>query len=165
MRVGQVTLKEGDTVRTGVTAIHPLDVSYLEETVFAGFHNYNGFGEVTGSHWIAETGILTSPICMSSAFSVGVLRDALLAHPMTQGIGDRLHQPMAAETFDGALNDGWQRPDNARARPRGACHRQRRRSRRGRGRRWHGHDVPRVQGGDRHLVAHRRDRAWYLHGR
>ena len=112
VRVGHVTVIEENphVLRTGVTAIHPLNVPYWEETVFAGFHNYNGFGEVTGSHWIEETGILTSPICISSAFSVGVLRDTLLANPQRNGIDERLHQPMAAETFDGVLNDGWHGP-------------------------------------------------------
>jgi D-aminopeptidase len=112
VRVGHVTLKAESphVLRTGVTAIHPLDVPYWEQTVFAGFHCYNGFGEMTGTHWIAETGILTSPICISSAFSIGVLRDTLLAHPRRRGIDDRLHQPMASETFDGALNDGWHGP-------------------------------------------------------
>jgi len=112
VRVGQVTLT-ADTphvLRTGVTAIHPLQVPYWEQTVFAGFHCYNGFGEMTGTHWIAETGILTSPICISSAFSIGVLRDTLLAHPDRNGIRDRLHQPLASETFDGVLNDGWHGP-------------------------------------------------------
>lgn len=112
VRVGHVTLIEDEpkVLRTGVTAVHPLDVPYWQETVFAGFHCYNGFGEVTGSHWIAETGILTSPICLSSAFSVGVLRDTLLANPQANGIDERLHQPMAGETFDGVLNDGWHGP-------------------------------------------------------
>ena len=112
VRVGHVTRIEDDPriLRTGVTAIQPLDVPYWQETVFAGFHSFNGFGEVTGSHWIAETGILTSPICMSSAFSIGVLRDTLLAHPQKNGIDDRWHQPMAGETFDGVLNDGWDGP-------------------------------------------------------
>ncbi|WP_197723666.1 P1 family peptidase [Sphingosinicella microcystinivorans] len=112
VRVGHVTrIEESPRIlRTGVTAIQPLGVPYWQETVFAGFHSYNGFGEVTGSHWIAETGILTSPICMSSAFSVGVLRDTLLAHPKQNGIDDRWHQPMAGETFDGVLNDGWDGP-------------------------------------------------------
>lgn len=112
VRVGHVTIIEDapKVLRTGVTAIHPLAEPYWERTVFAGFHCYNGFGEVTGSHWIAETGILTSPICLSSAFSVGVLRDTLLAHPQRNGIDERLHQPMAGETFDGVLNDGWHGP-------------------------------------------------------
>lgn len=112
VRVGHVTVIEDrpNVLRTGVTAVHPLDAPYWENTVFAGFHSYNGFGEVTGSRWVDEVGILTSPIVMSSAFSVGMVRDALLADPRAHGIEERLHQPMAAETFDGILNDGWHGP-------------------------------------------------------
>ncbi|MFN9161920.1 MAG: P1 family peptidase [Alphaproteobacteria bacterium] len=113
VRVGHVEIRsdEPKVIRTGVTAIHPLERSFLEETVFAGFFSFNGFGEVTGTHWINEAGILTSPICMSSAFAVGMLRDTLLAHPYAaKGIDDRWHQPVAAETFDGVLNDGWTGP-------------------------------------------------------
>ena len=113
VRVGHVEIRADapKVVRTGVTAVHPLERTFLEETVFAGFFSYNGFGEVTGSHWINEAGILTSPICMSSAFSVGMLRDTLLAYPYaSKGIDDRWHQPVAAETFDGVLNDGWSGP-------------------------------------------------------
>lgn len=113
VRVGHIEIRSDQpkVIRTGVTAIHPLERSFLEETVFAGFFSYNGFGEVTGTHWINEAGILTSPVCLSSAFSVGLLRDTLLAHPYAKsGIDDRWHQPFAAETFDGTLNDGWAGP-------------------------------------------------------
>ena len=108
VRVGHISVREDAprTVRSGVTAVLPLATSYLEHSVFAGFHSYNGFGEVTGSHWINETGLLTSPICLSSAFSVGALRDAILAHPFNNNIEERWHQPVAGETFDGVLNDG-----------------------------------------------------------
>jgi D-aminopeptidase len=112
VRVGHVEVRADipAVVRSGVTAICPLESEFLEETVFAGFHCFNGFGEMTGSHWVNETGILTSPICLSSAFSVGVLRDALMALPAERGVKERWHQPVAGETFDGMLNDGWAGP-------------------------------------------------------
>ena len=108
VRVGHVTLihDEPRIARTGVTAIHPLESDYCEEVVFSGFCSFNGFGEVAGAHWIRESGILSSPICISSAFSIGVLRDALLAHPFLNGWSERFHQPTVAETYDGLLNDG-----------------------------------------------------------
>lgn len=112
VRVGHVTIvaDEPHVLRTGVTVVHPLATSYLEHSVFAGFHNYNGFGEVAGTHWLDETGVLTSPICLSSTFSFGVLRDALLADPKRHGFAERFHQPAAGETFDGVLSDGWHGP-------------------------------------------------------
>lgn len=110
--VGHVTLiaDEPAVVRTGVTAIVPVLGRLWESSVFAGFDRYNGFGEVSGTHWIAETGLLASPIVLTSAFSIGVARDALLAMPMKHGIADRWHQPCTAETYDGLLNDGLGAP-------------------------------------------------------
>ncbi len=113
--VGHVTLL-ADTphvVRTGVTAIlphlHPAGELW-RHAVFAGFHRYNGFGEVAGTHWIAETGLLASPIVLTSAFAVGAARDALLALPFRHGVDDRWHQPCVAETYDGILHDGLNAP-------------------------------------------------------
>ncbi len=113
--VGHVTLIEDrpHVVRSGVTAIVPqrhASGSLWRNAVFAGFDRYNGFGEVAGSHWIAETGLLASPIVLTSAFSIGLARDALLALPFTQGVADRWHQPCVGETYDGVLNDGLAAP-------------------------------------------------------
>ena len=113
--VGHVTLvaDEPAVTRTGVTAIvphaHPQGLLW-QHAVFAGFHRYNGFGEVAGTHWIAETGLLASPIVLTSAFAVGAARDALLALPFRHGVDDRWHQPCVAETYDGVLHDGLAAP-------------------------------------------------------
>ena len=108
VRVGHVTLVEDApaVVRSGVTAIVPLEGALWKGSVFAGFDRYNGFGEVTGAHWIGETGLLSSPIVLTSAFSIGVARDTLLALPFLHGVDERWHQPCAGETYDGVLNDG-----------------------------------------------------------
>jgi D-aminopeptidase len=116
--VGHVTLiaDSPHVVRTGVTAVLPPlheDGVLWRHAVFAGFDRYNGFGEVAGSHWIAETGLLASPVVLTSAFSVGAARDALLALPFKQGVADRWHQPCTAETYDGVLNDGLCAPVRA----------------------------------------------------
>ncbi len=110
--VGHVTLiaDAPAVIRTGVTAVVPVLGRLWDASVFAGFDRYNGFGEVTGTHWIAETGLLASPIVLTSAFSIGVARDALLALPMKHGIEERWHQPCAGETYDGVLNDGLAAP-------------------------------------------------------
>jgi D-aminopeptidase len=108
VRVGHVTLIEDGPaiVRTGVTAIHPLETPYWQDNVFAGVHCLNGFGDVTGGYWIRESGLLTSPILLGSTFSLGVLRDTMLAHPMRAGVRARFHQPLCGETNDALLNDG-----------------------------------------------------------
>ena len=67
-------------VRTGVTAIVPHDGDPFTEPLFAGCHRLNGNGELTGLEWIRESGFLTSPIAITNTHSVGVVRDAMIAH-------------------------------------------------------------------------------------
>ncbi len=101
LRVGHTTLIEGDSVRTGVTAILPtLD----GEPCFSGADRLNGNGELTGLEWIRESGMLTTPIGLTNTFSVGVVRDAIVAaqHAANRG---RWHLPVVGETYDGFLND------------------------------------------------------------
>jgi D-aminopeptidase len=108
VRVGQVTLIQDRpaVVRTGVTAIVPFEGEMWERHGFAGFHSFNGFGEMGGAHWVAESGLLTSPIVLTATYSMGVARDALLAYPELAGHPQRIHQPIVGETNDGVLSDG-----------------------------------------------------------
>jgi D-aminopeptidase len=101
IRVGHTTLIEGDAVRTGVTAILPTPDG---EPCFAAAHRLNGNGEVTGLEWVRESGLLTTPIGLTNTFSVGVVRDAIVAaqHAANRG---RWHLPVVGETYDGFLNE------------------------------------------------------------
>jgi D-aminopeptidase len=98
VRVGHTTLVEGEDVRTGVSVVLP------PEEVFAGSHRLNGNGEVTGLEWIRESGVLTTPIGLTNTFSVGVVRDAIVAAQHSAGRGE-WHLPVVGETYDGRLND------------------------------------------------------------
>src|SRR5215813_10320359 len=88
VRVGHTTLIEGDgplvvgqgPVRTGVTVILPHEADVWSEPVFAGCHRLNGNGELTGLEWIREVGLLGGPVAITNTHSVGVVRDALVAH-------------------------------------------------------------------------------------
>src|SRR4029453_2679723 len=80
VRVGSVTLIEGEDVRTGVTVIVPSEADVGAEQLFAGCHTLNGNGELTGLEWVRESGRLTTPIAITNTHSVGVVRDALVAH-------------------------------------------------------------------------------------
>src|SRR5262250_1805965 len=66
--------------RTGVTAIWPGGDDTWQRAVFAGYHSFNGNGEMTGTIWIEEQGLLASPFCITNTHSVGVVRDALVAY-------------------------------------------------------------------------------------
>ncbi len=107
VRVGHCTIIEDKPIvaRTGVTVIHPLDVGYWEQNVFAGFHRYNGFGEVTGVQWLEESGVLTSPICLTSTFSLGIVRDTLYRDFMDRGAKGRFQIGVVGETNDFFLSD------------------------------------------------------------
>jgi D-aminopeptidase len=115
VRVGHCTLIRGDgplrigsgPVRTGVTVVLPHEGNVWDEPVFAGFHSLNGNGELTGSHWIRESGLLTSPIGLTNTHSVGVVRDTLVSLEGRQRSGQDLFWglPVVGETWDGYLND------------------------------------------------------------
>jgi D-aminopeptidase len=115
VRIGHTTLIEGDgplqvgkgPVRTGVTVVIPPG-SIWEEPLFAGCHRLNGNGELTGLEWVRESGMLTSPIGLTNTHSVGVVRDALIAHELEQRgpeAGYYWSLPVVGETWDGMLND------------------------------------------------------------
>jgi D-aminopeptidase len=71
---------------------------------FAGSHRLNGNGELTGLEWLRESGFLTTPVAITNTFSVGVVRDAIVASQHAAGRG-RWHLPVVGETYDGLLND------------------------------------------------------------
>ena len=112
--VGHVTRIAGDgplvvgegPVRTGVTVVVPRPEPLALNPVFAGIGRLNGNGEMTGSHWIEESGLLTSPIALTNTHSVGVVRDALVQVERSHRSGsDWWSLPVVAETWDGLLND------------------------------------------------------------
>ena len=107
VRVGHATVVEGDDVRTGVTVIRPHEGEPLLDPVFAGVHRLNGNGELTGCHWIEESGLLASTIGLTNTHSVGVVRDALVADAVAGAPADVMvwSMPVVGETYDGGLND------------------------------------------------------------
>lgn len=109
--VGHTTLfyDEPRTARTGVTVIVPRDGNVFREQCFAAYHSFNGNGEMTGVHWLAESGLLGAPIAIANTHQVGVVRDALVAYITTHYPEATWLLPVVAETYDGWLNDinGW----------------------------------------------------------
>lgn len=118
VEVGYCTLVSGEgplvrgtgPVRTGVTAIVPRGRTRGADGVFAGYFSYNGNGEMTGTAWVAETGRVDGPITITNTHSVGVARDATVRwiverFPQKFESGNGFALPVAAETWDGWLND------------------------------------------------------------
>jgi L-aminopeptidase/D-esterase-like protein len=112
IEVGHRTLIEVKDVRTGVTAIWPRG-KQSNDPVFGGFFSQNGNGDMTGTHWLEESGFLDGPVLITNTHSVGVVRDAYLAwlvknnrKPGTNVFdGGFYTYPVVAETYDGFLND------------------------------------------------------------
>jgi D-aminopeptidase len=124
--VGHATLiaspNPGHEVRTGVTAILPRGRSNAGIPVFAGWFSLNGNGEMTGTAWLQESGLLEGPVMITNTHSVGVVRDAVIAWRIRSGHADAggywWSLPVVAETWDGYLNDinGFHvRPEHAEA--------------------------------------------------
>jgi D-aminopeptidase len=112
VEVGYKTLISGEgklvvgkgPVRTGVTAILPRGKSG-KAAVFAGFFSGNGNGDMTGTHWIEESGVLETPILITNTNSVGVVRDAAVAWMVQRNQPGDFWYPVVAETADWLLND------------------------------------------------------------
>lgn len=91
--------------RTGVTIIVPREDEIRVDHAFAGFHSFNGNGEMTGLLWLEESGLLGSPIGLTNTNQVGVVRDALIVHDVENHESRGFKLPVVAETYDGYLND------------------------------------------------------------
>ncbi|HZU13610.1 MAG TPA: P1 family peptidase [Chloroflexota bacterium] len=106
VEVGYETIVRGEDVRTGVTVILPFEG---REPLFAAIHRLNGNGEMTGSHYIDEFGMLTSPIAITNTHSVGTVHEALVRYSVERGyVSGEFSSwalPVVAETWDGMLND------------------------------------------------------------
>ena len=107
VEVGHSTLirDEPAVVRTGVTMIWPGGRDIWNDYRFAGFHSFNGNGEMTGTIWLAEQGLLTGPIGITCTHCVGAVRDAICSYAVKLGIETPWHLPVVAETHDGWLSN------------------------------------------------------------
>jgi L-aminopeptidase/D-esterase-like protein len=112
VEVGHTTLVSGSgklvvgrgPIRTGVTVIHPRGKAN-PDPVFGAWFTLNGNGEMTGTTWLQESGILEGPIAITNTHSVGVVRDAILMWQVTRPGLQPWGLPVVAETWDGRLND------------------------------------------------------------
>ena len=104
---GKLKIGEGP-VRTGVTAILPRGRA-SSDAVFGAWFTLNGNGEMTGTTWLEDSGLLDGPVMVTNTHSVGVVRDAVIAWKVKHGEPDMegywWSLPVVAETWDGWLND------------------------------------------------------------
>ena len=112
VRVGHTTIIEGDSVRTGVTAILPHGGNLFWERVPAAVYVGNGFGKMLGSTQITELGELETPILLTCTLCVWKAADAMVAWMLEQSAMAEVTSinPVVGETNDATLNAVRSRP-------------------------------------------------------
>jgi D-aminopeptidase len=107
VRVGQVTLIDGQDCRTGVTAVLPHSSNIFQEKVPAAIYVANGFGKLMGITQVDELGVIETPIVLTNTLSVPVAAKAVIEHTLSQRRNEdvRSVNPVVGETNDGYLNN------------------------------------------------------------
>lgn len=99
----ELTSRDG-SVNTGVTCIVPRK-DWFHKACYASFFSFNGYGEITGCHYIAENGLLCSPVILTGTSGIGAAHQGVVEYGVeTVGRGF-MALPVIAETFNGYLHD------------------------------------------------------------
>jgi D-aminopeptidase len=107
VKVGHVTLIEGEDIRTGVTAILPHDENLCRGKTPAGIAVGNGFGKLMGSTQVEELGEIETPIVLTNTLAVPRAAEALIEWTLAQNGNEEVQSvnPVVGETNDGVLNN------------------------------------------------------------
>jgi D-aminopeptidase len=107
VRVGHTTVKSGDTIRTGVTAILPHGGNLFREKVAGAVFVGNAFGKLAGSTQVQELGAIESPILLTNTLGVGTAVEAAVRWTLAQSGNENVRSvnALVGETNDGSLND------------------------------------------------------------
>jgi len=111
VRVGQVTVVEGDSVRTGVTAVVPAPGDLYREPVPGWVHVGNGFGKLIGETQVREFGEIETPILLTCTLCVWTAAKSMADYLLARSPGPpHTINPLVGETNDSRLNDMWSDP-------------------------------------------------------
>lgn len=107
VKVGHVTLIEGDDVRTGITAILPHDGNIFQEKAPAGIIVGNGFGKLIGFTQVDELGEIETPVVLTNTLCVPRAAEAIIDWTLPQDGNENVQSvnPIVGETNDGLLNN------------------------------------------------------------
>jgi D-aminopeptidase len=107
VKVGHVTLIEGEDIRTGVTAVLPHDGNLYQGKVPAGIIVGNGFGKLMGSTQVEELGEMETPIVLTNTLVVPRAAEAIIDWTLSQRGNEEVRSvnPLVGETNDGVLNN------------------------------------------------------------
>lgn len=104
--VGHVTCIEGDSIRTGVTAIVPHQGNIFSHKVPAAIYVGNGFGKLAGVTQVRELGNIETPIILTNTLSVAAGIEGVVRYTLQQPGNENVRSVNAivGETNDGHLN-------------------------------------------------------------
>ena len=107
VRVGQVTVVQGDNIRTGVTAVLPHPGNLFQQKVAGAVFIGNAFGKLAGSTQVDELGTIETPIVLTNTLSVGTALEAIVRWTVAQPGNENVRSVngLVGETNDGGLND------------------------------------------------------------
>src|SRR3954467_1728418 len=107
VRVGHTTIKDGDNVRTGVTAILPHGGNLFQDKVAGAVFVGNAFGKLAGSTQVQELGTIETPIVLTNTLSVGTAVEEVVRWTIAQPGNENVRSvnALVGETNDGTLND------------------------------------------------------------
>jgi D-aminopeptidase len=107
VKVGHMTLFEGTSVRTGVTAILPHGGNLYQDKVPAGFAVGNAYGKFMGSTQVEELGEIETPILLTNTLNVPEAAAGIIEWTLRQPGNEQVRSVNAVvgETNDGYLND------------------------------------------------------------
>jgi D-aminopeptidase len=107
VRVGHVTLIQGENIRTGVTAIVPHGGNLFREKVAGAVFVGNAFGKLAGSTQVEELGTIETPIVLTNTLSVGTALEAVVRWTIARAGNENVRSvnALVGETNDGGLND------------------------------------------------------------
>ena len=107
VRVGHVTLTEGETIRTGVTAVLPHGGDLYMDKVPAAVAVGNGFGKLMGVTQIRELGEIETPVILTNTLSVPAGAEGVIGWTLDQEGHEGIASVNAVvgETNDSRLND------------------------------------------------------------
>jgi D-aminopeptidase len=107
VKVGHLTLIEGNDIRTGVTAILPHAGNIYQDKVPAGLAVGNGFGKLMGVTQLVELGEIETPILLTNTLAVPRAAEGLIDWTLSQPGNEAVRSvnPVVGETNDGLLNN------------------------------------------------------------
>ena len=105
VKVGQVTLYQGNDMRTGVTAVLPHGGNLFRQKTPAAVYIGNGFGKLAGISQIQELGNIETPIVLTNTLNIAAGLDGIITYTLKNNTKVYSVNGVVGETNDSGLNN------------------------------------------------------------